>query len=190
MTWLTRLALPAVATLLAGSHTGLSAQQLMADKSSIVFVVKQMGVPVEGRFGAFKATLALDPKKPESGSVQLQIDLASAQIGDAETTQELRKPEWFNTAKHNSASFSSTAIKGLGRGKLEVTGALSIKGSSHNVVVPVTLEQAAGFTTANGQFTLKRIDYKVGEGEWADIAIVANDVQVRFKLVLQGVAPL
>jgi polyisoprenoid-binding protein YceI len=190
MTWLTRLALPAVVTLLVFTHGALCAQQLVADKSLITFVVRQMGVPVEGRFSAFKATLAFDPKKPESGSVQLQIDLASAQIGDAETTKELRKPEWFNTARHNTASFGSTAIKGLGGGKLEVIGALSIKGSSHNVVVPVTLEQAAGLTTANGQFTLKRIDYKIGEGEWADIAIVANDVQVRFKLVLQGVAPL
>jgi hypothetical protein len=30
----------------------------------------------------------------------------------------------------------------------------------------------------------------VGEGDWADPSIVANDVQVKFKLVLQGVPAL
>jgi len=39
---------------------------------------------------------------------------------------------------------------------------------------------------ATGSFALKRLDFKVGEGDWADTSVVANDVQVRFKLTLQG----
>jgi Amt family ammonium transporter len=61
-------------------------------------------------------------------------------------------------------------------------------------VVPVTLVilvvlfmvQAQG--TASGQFALKRLDFKIGEGEWADTSMVANDVNVRFKLALSGLA--
>jgi cytochrome b561 len=37
--------------------------------SEIAFTTRQMGVPVEGRFGKFSAQIALDPKKPETGSV-------------------------------------------------------------------------------------------------------------------------
>ena len=68
--------------------------------------------------------------------------------------------------------------------------ALSIKGSTHDLVVPVTLTQAGGTSTATGAFTIKRLDFKIGEGEWADTSMVANDVQVKFKLSLNGIAPL
>ena len=57
-------------------------------------------------------------------------------------------------------------------------------------MVPVTLTQAKGLSTASGAFTLKRLDYRIGEGDWTDTSIVANDVQVQFKLVLQGVPAL
>jgi len=57
-------------------------------------------------------------------------------------------------------------------------------------VIPVSLSQAAGVTTATGEFAIKRLDFKIGDGEWADTSIVANDVKVNFKLAVQGVAPL
>jgi polyisoprenoid-binding protein YceI len=177
----------ALSTVLAVSP--LHAQQLVADKSTITFVVKQMGVPVEGSFGKFDAKLVFDPKKPEAGSVQLRVDLASAQIGDAETTRELRKPEWFDTAKHTAATFTSKSIKPAGAGRFDVLGTLSLKGNSRDVTVPVLLAQAGAQATATGQFSLGRVDYKVGEGEWADTSIVANDVIVKFKLELTGVSP-
>jgi polyisoprenoid-binding protein YceI len=81
-------------------------------------------------------------------------------------------------------------VKALGGGKFEVAGQLSIKGNARDVVVPVALTQAGGSTTATGQFTLQRLAFKIGDGEWADTSIVANDVQVRFKLVLTGVPAL
>jgi polyisoprenoid-binding protein YceI len=165
------------------------AQQVIADKSAIGFVVKQMGVPVEGSFGKFDAKLEFDPKKPEAGSVVLRVDLASAQIGDAETTRELRKPEWFDTAKHTAATFTSKSIKPAGAGRFDVLGTLSLKGNTRDITVPVVLAQAGAQATATGQFSLGRVDYKIGEGEWADTSIVANDVLVKFKLELSGIAP-
>ena len=47
---------------------------------------------------------------------------------------------------------------------------------------------AAGQGTASGSFTLKRLDFRLGEGEWADVSAVANEVQVRFRLQLSGLA--
>ena len=56
---------------------------------------------------------------------------------------------------------------------------------THNAVVPITLKKdAAGNSVAEGSFTLKRLDYKIGEGEWADPDTVANDVVVRVRMVL------
>jgi polyisoprenoid-binding protein YceI len=49
---------------------------------------------------------------------------------------------------------------------------------------------AAGTTTAVGAFAIKRLDFKIGEGDWKDTSMVANDVQVKFKLTLAGVGAM
>lgn len=165
-------------------------QKLVPAQSEITFVSKQMGVPVEGRFRKFDAQIAFDPKKPEAGKVAFTIDMGSATFGSPEVDVELPKATWFNVPKFPQATFQSSAIKAVGGGKFEVTGKLAIKGSTQNVVVPVALTQAGGATTATGGFTLKRLEFKIGEGEWADTSMVANDVQVKFKLLLSGVPAL
>jgi polyisoprenoid-binding protein YceI len=149
-----------------------------------------MGVPVDGKFRKWDAHIAFDPKKPEAGHVSFTIDTGSAGFGSPETDAEVPKAAWFNVAKFPQATFQSTSLKSLGAGKVEVAGKLTIKGSTKDVVVPVALTQAGGVTTATGTFAIKRLDFKIGEGEWADTSMVANDVQVKFKLAVTGVAPL
>ena len=178
------------AVLLATAAVAASAQAVVPAQSEIAFVSKQMGVPVEGRFKKWTAQIALDPKKPEAGKVSFVIDTGSASFGAAETDAEVPKAAWFNVAKFPQASFTSTAIKAAGGGKFEVAGQLVIKGATQNVVVPVTVAQSGASSTASGAFTIKRLDFKIGEGEWADTSMVANEVQVKFKLALTGLAPL
>jgi polyisoprenoid-binding protein YceI len=158
--------------------------------SEIAFTTRQMGVPVEGKFGKFTAQVALDPKKPETGSVAFTIDTASARFGSAELDAEVPKAPWLNVAKFPQASFQSTGIKAAGAGKFEVAGKLTIKGATQNVVVPVQVAQAGGTSTATGTFVIKRLAFKVGDGDWNDTSLLADDVQIRFKLQLTGLAPL
>jgi polyisoprenoid-binding protein YceI len=100
------------------------------------------------------------------------------------------KATWFNVAKFPTATFASTAIKAKGGGKFDVAGKLSIKGTTKDIVVPIAVTQAGPATTATGAFTIKRNDYKIGEGEWTDTSMLADEVLVKFKIVLSGVAPL
>ena len=164
--------------------------KLLPAQSEIAFVSKQMGVPVDGVFKKFDANISFDPKKPDAGNVALSIDTGSASLGIAQTDAELPKPEWFNAPKFPQATFQSSAIKSLGGGRFEVAGKLTIKGYVRDIVVPVSVVQSAGTSVASGAFTIKRLEFKIGEGDWADTSIVANDVQVRFKLALAGLGPL
>ena len=165
--------------------------KLVPEKSQIAFVSKQMGVPVEGSFKRFDAQVAFDPKKPEGGSVVLQIDTASAGFGIPMSDAELPKPTWFDTAHFPQASFRSSAIKALGEGRFEMAGKLTIKGVSKAVTVPVSITSSGGaYSVATGTLTIQRLDYKVGDGEWTDTSVVGNEVQVRFKLTLAGLGPL
>ena len=181
----------ALATMALPAGAQPPAAKLVADKSQIVFVTKQMGVPVEGSFKKFDAQVAFDPKKPEGGSVALQIDTASAGFGVPMSDAELPKQPWFDAAHFPQASFQSSAIKALGEGRFEMAGKLTIKGTTKQVTVPVSIAAAAGggnYSVASGSFTIQRLDYKVGEGEWTDTSVVGNDVQVRFKFTLAGLA--
>jgi len=170
-----------------------AAVTLVAPQSEVGFTIKQMGVPVNGRFKRFAVQTNFDPKSSQTSQVTLRFELASATVS-ADADPELGKPDWFATAKFPQATFQSTGIKALGGGKFEVAGKLSIKGTSRDVVVPMQLTQQAQAHAANGLVStvtgglaIKRLDFKVGEGDWADTSFVANDVQVKFKLVLQGV---
>jgi polyisoprenoid-binding protein YceI len=178
------------AAVLAAAPAMAQQKVLPAPQSSMGFVFKQMGVPVQGQFKAWDAQLSYDPKKPEATKVSLSIKMGSVSFGAAETDAEAVKSPWFDVPKFPQAQFQSSTVKATGPGKLEVTGKLSIKGSSRDVVIPVSLVQAGGLTTATGEFAIKRLDFKIGDGEWADTSIVANDVKVNFKLAVQGVAPL
>jgi polyisoprenoid-binding protein YceI len=162
-------------------------QKLVPAQSEIGFVSKQMGVPVEGRFKKFDAQITFDPSKPQTGKIAFTVDIASATLGSPEPDAELPRSEWFNTAKFPQATFQSSSIKALGGGKFEVAGKLAIKGASQDAVIPVTLTASGATTMATGSFNLKRLAYKIGEKEWADTSMVADDVQVKFKLALTGV---
>jgi polyisoprenoid-binding protein YceI len=164
--------------------------KLVPGQGQIAFVTKQMGVPVEGTFKRFDAQIAFDPRKPEGGSVALEIDVGSATLGIPQTDAELPKPAWFDTARFPKANFQSSAIKGLGGGRFEVAGKLTIKGNARYVTVPVEISQSSGQSTATGSFTIQRLAFKIGDGEWTDTSMVGDDVQVRFKLVLSGLGPL
>jgi polyisoprenoid-binding protein YceI len=166
------------------------AQQVVVAQSEIAFTSKQMGVPVDGRFRKFDAQVAFDPKKPETARIGFTIDLASVALGVAETEAEIAKADWFDTKKFPQASFQSASVKAIGGGRFEVAGKLTIKGASQNVVVPVTLVQSGAATTATGAFVIRRLDFRIGDGDWKDTSMVANDVQVKFKLALTGVGAI
>jgi len=188
MTYSTIFAGLALATtaLLAGAPA-VAQQALVPAQSEIAFVSKQMGVPVEGKFKKFDAQIAFDPAKLATSKIAFTVDTGSATLGVKETDAELPKPTWFNVPKFPQATFQSTAIKAVGAGKYEVAGKLNVKGASQDVVVPVTLTQSGGTTTATGAFAIKRLAFKIGENEWADTSMVADEVQVKFKLALTGV---
>lgn len=181
------LAASAVLAFLVASPLAHAQQKLVPAQSEIGFVSKQMGVPVEGRFKKFDAQINFQGTKPETSKIDFTVDIASASLGAPEPDAELPKPVWFNTAKFPQATFTSSAFKALGGGKYEVAGKLSIKGSSRDVVVPVTLIQTGATTLATGAFAIKRLAFRIGENEWSDTSMVADDVQVKFKLALTGV---
>ena len=153
---------------------------ILSDKSTLAFVFKQMGVPVEGRFKKFSVQLKFDPAKPAAATAAMDVDLAGIDAGSAEANDEVAGKNWFNTKAYPQAKFVSTAVKPLGGNRYELTGKLSIKGRTQEVSAPFTFAPQGNSGAVDGSFTLKRADFGLGEGVWADFGTVANEVQIKF----------
>lgn len=167
------IALPALAA---------TALKTDAAKSKVTITFKQMNVPVDAQFKKFNAAISYDAAKPENSKANVDIDVTSFDLGDPMYNQEVQKKEWFNTAQFPKATFASTQIKAGAAGKLDVTGKLTIKGKSSDVSFPLTVKKEGTAQVFEGTLPIKRLTYGIGDGEWKDTSIVADDVSIKFRV--------
>ncbi len=151
-------------------------------RSSVTVEFKQMGVKVQSPFKKFAAQIDYDATRPEASKASMEIDTASLDLGEAEMNKEVAKKEWFNAAQFPRATFVSSSIKPAGPGKLNVTGKLSIKGKSGDVAFPLNVKTEPGKQVFEGALPIRRLAYNIGEGEWKDTSMVADEVIIRFRV--------
>jgi polyisoprenoid-binding protein YceI len=152
-------------------------------KSRISFLSRQMNVPVEGEFRKFVAQVNWNAVRPEASEARVEIDAASFDMGEKSLNDEAVSRPFLDARNHPRAGFVSTAVKPVGAGRFEVAGRLTIKGVTRDVVVPFTVKNEGPGSVFDGAVTIRRLDFRVGEGEWADTKILADEVQVKFRLV-------
>ena len=157
---------------------------VLLDKSEIRFICKQMGAPVEGRFKHFDADVVFKPTDLLHSHAKISIDLASIDLASDESETEVKGKNWFNVTHFPQAVFQSTSIKALGGENYEVHGHLALKGVTQDIVVPMKIHTLSGMQVAEGSYALMRTVFKIGEGTWADPDTVAQEVAVKFKMIL------
>lgn len=158
--------------------------ELLRKGSEITFSVKQMGVEVSGRFGRFDAHVDWVAGDVPKSSAKISVDIASLTTGDEEADATALDKPWLNQAAFPQATFASTTIRRSGSDYV-ADGTLTIRGHSQQARAPFTLvPQADGALVVEGEFVVRRTDFGVGGGEWNEGELVANEVPVRFRLVL------
>lgn len=175
-----------LAALAAPAANAMEYQTVLPKQSTIHFEFRQMGVPIKGGFKRFTTQMAFDPARPEAARAQIEIDLASIDAGSPEADEESAGKLWFNRGVHPKATFVSSQVRALGNNRYEMRGTLTLKGRSRDMVVPVTFVPGTKAAVFDGAFVLRRLDFGIGEGMWADVATVANEVQVRFRIAATG----
>ena len=151
--------------------------------SQISFTFQQFGQRVYGTFNEFEGTLAFDTQAPGAAHALLKIQLASIDAGSPDANDELQRASWFDTATYPVGVYESTGVTALGDNRYTISGNLTIKGITHPVKVDVVLKEHSGIGVFDGEFVLKRGDFKIGEGEWAGNSVVSNDINIKFKMV-------
>jgi len=155
-------------------------------RSRLEFTYRQMGVPMEGRFGRFAVQLAFDPDRATAAKATMEVELASIDTGSAEGNDEIAGKQWFDTRAFPTARFVSTGVKALGNGRYEAVGKLTIKGRSQDVAAPFVFSAQGNIGTFDGTFTVKRADFSIGEGPWADFGTVANEIRIEFHILAKA----
>lgn len=88
-----------------------------------------------GKFTNTKGTVTLD-RQAKTGTVEVTIDPASIDTGNATLNGHLQKPEFFDVSKYPSATYKGTQIKFDGDKPAEVIGTLTL----HGVTKPLNLK--------------------------------------------------
>lgn len=165
--------------------TSVQASPLKVDaaKSSVIAVFKQMGVSVDTKFNKFSAQIDYDAAKPQNSKANVDIDIASFDLGDPDYNQEVQKKEWFHGAQFPKANFTAGKILSSTPGKLEVTGKLTIKGKTADVTLVLNVKKEGAAQVFEGSLPIKRLTFGIGDGTWKDTSVVADEVIIKFRIV-------
>jgi len=151
---------------------------------SLAFTGDQAGAPFPGEFKAYAGLLCLDAKDPSKDHLQVEVDMKSVSTGLPEMDEALQNEDFFDAGHFPQAKFASDSIKVLGPGRYQVSGKLTLRDVTKDVSVPFSWSPAADGKSARltAGFTLQRLDYGIGRGQWADTQWVGNPVELKFSI--------
>lgn len=161
------------------------AQTVDPAKSQITFGFKQENVPGEGAFRKFNAQVSFDAAKPEATKANVEVDVTSVDFGNAGWNSDIQSESWFDTRKYPKSTFVISGGTKSVSGHFEAPAKFTLKGVTRDVTASFTAKPDAGGTLIEGSVPVKRNDYKLGDGPWADTSVVANEVVVKFKVYVK-----
>ena len=93
---------------------------------------------IKGSFSDIRGTIERDPADISHSSVEAVIKSGSINTGNKRRDLHLRSADFLDAQEHGEIRFKSTRVeKGTDRDTLRVTGDLTIRGRSHEVVLDV-----------------------------------------------------
>ena len=163
-----------------------AADYVQAPGSTLVFAGKYQGEVFTGAFPGFATRLSFDPKQLATARLEVAIPLASATTSNADYDGELRGNAFFNSTKFPQATYSASKFRALGGNRYAADGTLSLRGVDKPVTLEFTWTPGAKPVLA-GKASVKRLDFGVGGGDWADTTLIPDAIAISTRVVF---APL
>ncbi|MCT4787029.1 YceI family protein [Exiguobacterium aestuarii] len=160
--------------------------------SSITFTVKHMMISkVKGEFKEFDIEANGDPNDLANASVKVTIQAASVDTNNSDRDNHLRSGDFFNAEEYPHIVFQSTSFHSKGGGEFELTGDLTIRGTTREETFEVEYEGSAKDPWGNmkhafsGEGSLNREDYGLTWNQALEAGGVLVDKKVKFEFELQ-----
>ncbi|WP_070156155.1 YceI family protein [Sphingobium phenoxybenzoativorans] len=131
----------------------------------IGFSVTNDSDTIAGGFSRWTADIVMDPDHPETASISVDIDLASASVGDPTQTSMLAGDEFFGVAAHPRAKFVAKGAEKTGANSYRAKGTLTLKGVSKPQAIRFTLSGTGLKRKVEGTGTIARAAFGVGNGD-------------------------
>ena len=107
--------------------------------SSAEFAVTHLMISkVRGEFHGVNGTIVVDDKDITKSVVEVTIDATSVDTREPNRDKHLKSPDFFDVANYPTITFKSTSVEQAGPGRLKVTGDLTIRGVTKQVVLEAT----------------------------------------------------
>jgi len=141
--YLTRISQIAV---LAGVASGLSLPAAAASStwqidpahSSAQFAIRHLGLStVRGAFSKLSGTMQLDDQDITKSTIEVTIDVNTVDTREPDRDKDLRSERFFDVAHFPTMTFKSRKVEQVAPGKLRVSGDLTIRGTTKEVVLDV-----------------------------------------------------
>jgi polyisoprenoid-binding protein YceI len=175
----------AALTLAAALALAATQWSMQPKESKLTFVGTQAGAEFEGAFQKFTADIKFDPQDLPGSRFEVKIDLTSVNSRDSERDDTIKGPDLFAVQQFPTARYVAEKFTAKGGGKYAATGKLTLRNVTRELPIEFTFEKKDAAAWLKGSATLKRLDFGVGQGEWKDTATVANEVKIRFALLLK-----
>lgn len=138
-------------------------------------------------FNRFDTELELDSSDPENSSIKVTIDASSIDSRVAEFNEHLNGSDFFNTSEYPTITFKSTKVEATGENTYDVTGDLTILGTTKPVTLATTINKAANHPMRNvptvgvsASTTLMRSEWGLG----AYVPAVSDEVELSIEVEL------
>ena len=157
------------------------------------FAVRHLMIAtVRGRFGKVEGTVTVDEKNPIDSKVDVTVDVTSIDTRQEMRDNHLRSADFFDAANHPTIRFVSKRIEGDVNEKFRLVGELTIRGTTREVALDVSLEgrgndpwgnERAGFS-ASGK--INRRDFGLVWNQMLESggAVVGDDVKLSLDVEL------
>jgi polyisoprenoid-binding protein YceI len=162
--------------------------------TSAQFAVKHLMVStVRGTLGSVTGTVTVDDADITKSSAQATIDAKGIDTRNAKRDEHLRSPDFLDVAKYPTITFKSTKVEKVSDEKYKVTGELTIRGVTKEVVLdvagsPKPLNDPFGNVKLGGvvKTVLNRKDFGVNWSQALDGGgvVVGDDVDVTIDVEL------
>lgn len=147
------------------------------------------GTEFTGQFGSFSVRYCMSEGEAEKGSIEVEVDLVSAESGNRDRDTELAGEAFFAVQQHPVSTWRSENIVAVDNGYV-ADGKLTLKGITASQSIRFTLAAEGDSLVAAGSFVLAgdadvdRQRFEVGTGEFADPEFVRNRVDVLFSVTM------
>ncbi len=156
------------------------------DHTNFYFSVDHIFSKVQGRFTDYAGTIIFDPDNLKESEISFEIKVKSIDTGISKRDKHLRSKDFFNSSKYPLITFVSSSISKAGENIYNVSGNLTIKGVSTELILPLRFEgmkdhpfsKGSDVVGFNGQLSLDRLAYAVGDGKYYKMGAVGKDVDI------------